>query len=322
MFLNSLYFTSSLAILALLYMRPMLRRIKFRPVFIVLHIASFFLMSIGIKICIRFVFNITEDNHVIDILFSKFSNFATFHTRLYTCAAEFDFLTFETIEKLNYTWSEFSDKKWLWRFESWNPLKEPPEQAFNFLQLIIFSSMAVLIMRLKLLATPQLCAITSLCVSKSLLRSIYTRNSRIRWIVFTLLLAGMTFKGVDNIKEQWALRGEYSNPSQERLFQWINMSTHTDAVFAGSMAVMANVKLSTGRPIVNHPHYESEIVRNRTIAVYSMYSRKPLEEVFFCFEINGSWFLRLSTRHLYKWARKTPMYVLGYVRFRGPGKWG
>jgi len=147
--------------------------------------------------------------------------------------------------------------------------------------------MAVLIMRLKLLATPQLCAITSLCVSKSLLRSIYTRNSRIRWIVFTLLLAGMTFKGVDNIKEQWALRGEYSNPSQERLFQWINMSTHTDAVFAGSMAVMANVKLSTGRPIVNHPHYESEIVRNRTIAVYSMYSRKPLEEVFFVLKSMG-----------------------------------
>ncbi len=40
------------------------------------------------------------------------------------------------------------------------------------------------------------------------------------------------------------------------------------------MSVMANLLLSTRRPVVNHPHYEDANIRNITMRVYEIYSRQ------------------------------------------------
>ena len=46
------------------------------------------------------------------------------------------------------------------------------------------------------------------------------------------------------------------------------------------MPVMANLMLSTRRPIINHPHYEDVELRKRTRKVYQMYSRQSPTEYY------------------------------------------
>jgi hypothetical protein len=63
---------------------------------------------------------------------------------------------------------------------------------------------------------------------------------------------------------------------------WINLGNipaSNDGSIAGPMPLMANLLLSTRRPIINHPHYEDAGMRERTRQVYKMYSRRTAKEV-------------------------------------------
>uniref|UniRef100_A0A915DMX4 C-mannosyltransferase DPY19L1 n=1 Tax=Ditylenchus dipsaci TaxID=166011 RepID=A0A915DMX4_9BILA len=290
-------FTSLIAILVIYMSQRLFAKITFRPLFIALHIIIYLALVFGMKVLVARILNIRDDDHVGDILRSKFTDFATFHTRLYTCAQEFDFLGYEAIHKLTTTWllpsglfaclslavylirNDFSNRKWLWR-KSTNSDKSFSEIVYNAVQLACFVLMAVLIMRLKLFSTPHLCALASLVANKEFMqKALHPLVGKLRLVLVFALLAAMSFNGYKNVKEEMDMRGEFSNPEQEYLFEWILKQTKPTSVFAGSMAVMANVKLSTLRPIVNHPQYENEDVRERTLKVYSIYSRKPLDAV-------------------------------------------
>lgn len=73
----------------------------------------------------------------------------------------------------------------------------------------------------------------------------------------------------------------------EQFVQWIDRNTAADAVFAGPMSTMATVKLCTGRPVVNHPHYEDAALRARTLQVYQLFSRRPARQVWRSLRVLG-----------------------------------
>lgn len=294
MLLTSLYIASILSAFILVSFDAALCRISLRPLYVGLSMLSFVAGTVCIKLGATRLLNVKDDAHIFDILLSKFTNYSTFHTRLYTCSAEFDFIPLETLQKLCDTWLIPSavlgvllflisliyteQQKVLYR--NGERGKPHAEIFYNVVQMCCYAVMALLIMRLKLFLTPHLCICSALLANNKLLSSIRIQlDKRIHALVLVAVIAAMAYEGRSNIEKQLLIMGEYSNPEQEMLFDWIMKETEPDAVFAGTMPVMANVKLTTLRPIVNHPHYEDAGIRDRTKKVYSMFSRKPIDEV-------------------------------------------
>lgn len=50
-------------------------------------------------------------------------------------------------------------------------------------------------------------------------------------ILIVVLLASMAYQGVINIQKQREIQGEYSNPDQEALFNWISSKTKSGVCF-------------------------------------------------------------------------------------------
>ena len=55
--------------------------------------------------------------------------------------------------------------------------------------------------------------------------------------------------------------------------EWINADIPKTAAFTGSMQLLAGVKLCTGVPLTNHPHFEDKELRERTKEVRQSYER-------------------------------------------------
>ncbi|KYN32938.1 Protein dumpy-19 [Trachymyrmex septentrionalis] len=230
-----------------------------------------------------------DDAHVFNILKSKLTNYRDFHTMLYTCSAEFDFLQYKTYDAIIKTLllptailvGMLILYYWYRNFKTSNyPFCIEADVAYNGLQTGAFIIMAVFIMRLKLFMTPHLCIIAGAVCSKRYLEKIGLKGELMRLAIVVLLLGGMSYHGVDRFQEERGFIGEYSNIEQEELFEWIKYNTPDHAVFAGKMSLMANLMLSTRRSIVNNPYYESKEMRDRTMKVYEIFSRKDAASVF------------------------------------------
>nr|XP_053627473.1 probable C-mannosyltransferase DPY19L3 isoform X4 [Cherax quadricarinatus] len=81
---------------------------------------------------------------------------------------------------------------------------------------------------------------------------------------------------------------EFWDPDTVELMEWIQSSTPPEAVFAGSMQLLAGVKLCTGRHITNHPHYEDSWLRQRTHQIYQIYGKETPEVVYAALKSAGA----------------------------------
>nr|XP_020471208.1 probable C-mannosyltransferase DPY19L1 [Monopterus albus] len=305
MLLTSFYASSLVSIWAIIALRDRFAQVfKSGIVLWVMQGLAWVGSTILLKFMLSTVFGASDDAHISGLIKSKFTSYKDFHTLMYTCAAEFDLMELETPVRYLKTlllpinvlvvaliaWRTVRDVVRFLRDDGKASVKSDDvdeaagteiaargELVYHSLQLVAFAVLAVLIMRLKLFLTPHMCIMASLICSKQLFGWI-GQTFKQQIVVFAVMTA-MAIQGVANLQAQWAIIGEFSNLPQEELLDWIQDNTHPDSVFAGAMPTMASVKLSTGRPIVNHPHYEDAGLRERTKLVYSMYSRMSGETV-------------------------------------------
>uniref|UniRef100_A0AAQ5XQ89 Dpy-19-like 1, like (H. sapiens) n=1 Tax=Amphiprion ocellaris TaxID=80972 RepID=A0AAQ5XQ89_AMPOC len=305
MLLTSFYASSLVSIWVIIALRDRFAQV-FKPGIVIWVMQG--LAWVGSTVLLKFllstILGASDDAHISGLIKSKFTSYNDFHTLMYTCAAEFDFMELETplrylktlllpinvlvvaliagrtvqdiVRTLRHGGST-SVKTDDVDEAAGSEIAAKGELVYHSLQLVAFAVLAILIMRLKLFLTPHMCIMASLICSRQLFSWIGEKFKH--QVTVVVIMAIMAVQGVANLQAQWAIIGEFSNLPQEELLDWIQDNTRPNAVFAGAMPTMASVKLSTGRPIVNHPHYEDAGLRDRTKLVYSMYSRMSGETV-------------------------------------------
>ncbi|XP_058136093.1 protein C-mannosyl-transferase DPY19L3 isoform X9 [Dasypus novemcinctus] len=163
-----------------------------------------------------------------------------------------------------------------------------PETAYNLIHTILFGFLALSTMRMKYLWTSHMCVFASfgLCSPKIwelLLKLVHLYNPKriciMRYSVPILVLLYLSYKFWPGMMDELSELREFYDPDTVELMNWINTNTPRKAVFAGSMQLLAGVKLCTGRILTNHPHYEDKGLRERTRAVYQIYAKRSPEEV-------------------------------------------
>ncbi|CAH8825222.1 unnamed protein product [Trichobilharzia szidati] len=256
-----------------------------------------------------------DGGHIWDLLKHKLSIFVgtgykTFHTMLYVCAPEFDFISWMALKQpfetgllfgaiLACCIACFKPVKSL--FTSSNTASTPThaqsssnDNYLNYgytfkifrdfisllviIQMLIFTVMAVFIMRLKLFWTPQMCLSLAILAQSSrwfdifyLLKSVGGRifckptsndvckpekqknvQNRVVYIIYTVLVLFVAFMGVrglENVKSEWKIQGSFSNYENEVLIGWFRnlpqkYGNSSSWIISGPMSLLGNLRLT------------------------------------------------------------------------------
>ncbi|XP_027999198.2 probable C-mannosyltransferase DPY19L3 isoform X2 [Eptesicus fuscus] len=277
---------------------------------LLLHLLVVLCLTLFLNNIIKKTLNLKSDEHIFKFLKAKFGFGATrdFDANLYLCEEAFGLLPWDTFGRLSDTLllhayvlvlgvTATTALAVALRHLSDSPAQGPtgrcavslrPDIAYNLTHTVVFGALALSTMRMKYLWTPHVCvfAASGLCspgVWGSLLKvaRLHTpaRVCVVRHAVPMLMLLCLGCKFWPGVMDELSELREFYDPDTVELMHWINSNTPRTAVFAGSMQLLAGVKLCTGRTLTNHPHYEDSGLRARTRAVYQVYARRPPEEV-------------------------------------------
>uniref|UniRef100_A0A8C0QSK1 Dpy-19 like C-mannosyltransferase 3 n=1 Tax=Chelonoidis abingdonii TaxID=106734 RepID=A0A8C0QSK1_CHEAB len=237
------------------------------------HILMVLCLTLLVNNFIKKILNLESDEHIFKFLKAKFGFGATrdFDANLYLCEEAFGLLPFNTFARLSDTLLFYaylfvlllmataagvvafqnlsgSDNVQSTDKMEISTIVLKPGAAYNLMHTILFGCLALSTMSSH---NPMQCS---------------------AFPILLLFCPGI----VDELSE---LR-EFYDPDTVELMNWIKSNTPKKAVIAGSMQLLAGVKLCTGRILTNHPHYEDKSLRERTKQVYQVYAKRSPEDVY------------------------------------------
>ncbi|KAJ7375496.1 hypothetical protein OS493_002270 [Desmophyllum pertusum] len=241
MLLSSFFLSALIITLIIVKLEPLIYRLPHQLLIWATQAVMFLTGAVGIKIAIAKILGIADDAHITSILQFDFLDPETpgklTKTLLLPAAAVS--ITAVVIKILGNEWKALmaakdkSDKAKVSDPESDEEeaddikkavnLKPYAEHFYHVLQSLAFVVMAIIIMRLKLFGTPALCVMASLLASRQLFG--FVCNKRMHQAAVIVLIAAMSVQGIMNLQAQFATQGEYNNPEQEELVDWINTKT-------------------------------------------------------------------------------------------------
>ncbi|XP_034080439.1 probable C-mannosyltransferase DPY19L3 isoform X2 [Gymnodraco acuticeps] len=303
---------------------------------LLLHSAMVLLLTVTINYLAKKALQLRSDEHIFKFIKSKFALGPTrdFDASLYLCEEAFGLLPFDTLERLAGTLLLYpyiltllvlsgtlavaalhnlrvkggaaEERKGAVEGRA-GALR--PDVAYNLLHTLFFGLLAFSTMRMKYIWTGHMCAVAAygVCGKElwTLLLSTLRCNSKVllrlvRYAVPLLVIACLYYKFWPKLMEELSELREFYDPDTVELMTWISTKTPKRAVFAGSMQLLAGIKLCTGRVLTNHPHYEDKDLRERTKQVYQVYARRSPEEVYDIMKAMGADYVVLENSICYE----------------------
>ncbi|XP_036400424.1 probable C-mannosyltransferase DPY19L3 [Megalops cyprinoides] len=271
-------------------------------------------LTFAINYLAKNALQLRSDEHIFKFVKAKFGLGSTrdFDAKLYLCEEAFGLLPLDTFERLAGTLLVYPYLCTLIVLlvmlvivtlgnlsgSSSTPLQKDgkeeqmisirPDVAYNLLHTVFFGLLALSTMRMKYLWTGHMCAFAAYGICGQALWGLYlkvihcyskAKLRMIRYSVPIVILAFLYYKFWPKLMEEISELREFYDPDTVELMTWISSKTSKKAVFAGSMQLLAGIKLCTGRVLTNHPHYEDRALRERTKQVYQVYARRAPEDV-------------------------------------------
>ncbi|XP_049458580.1 probable C-mannosyltransferase DPY19L3 isoform X2 [Epinephelus fuscoguttatus] len=283
---------------------------------LLLHSAMVLLLTVTINYLAKKALQLRSDEHIFKFIKSKFALGPTrdFDASLYLCEEAFGLLPLDTLERLAGTLLLYpyilsllllSGMLAVAALQNLRPkggsaeerkgagegrvVALRPDVAYNLLHTLFYGLLAFSTMRMKYIWTGHMCAVAAygVCGKElwTLLLNTLSCNTKVllrlvRYAVPLLMITCLYYKFWPKLMEELSELREFYDPDTVELMTWISTKTPKRAVFAGSMQLLAGIKLCTGRVLTNHPHYEDKELRERTKQVYQVYARQSPEDVY------------------------------------------